>query len=212
MLLLYGCTEVKENNLVFFSHSVMSDSLQPHGLQHARPPCPSPTPRACSNSCPSSPWCHPTISSSVVHFSSCPQSFPALGAFPMSQPFASSGQSIGASASASILPVNIQGWFLLGWTGWISLLSKDSQDKWYLTFMLFLFTKNSTYLFHFHNDSIKQAGLISYFTNFSQVLAKGLLISQLTSLSAFGIAFLQFCLFLLPVTFVTWVSTQFFPC
>ena len=109
MLLLYGCTEVKEHNLVFFSHSVMSDSLQPHGLQHARPPCPSPTPRACSNSCPSSPYCHPTISSSVVHFSSCPQSFPALGAFPMIQPFASSGQSIGASASASIFPVNIQG-------------------------------------------------------------------------------------------------------
>ena len=109
---------------VQFSHSVMSDSLQLHGLQHTRPPCPSPTPGVYSNSCPSSQWCHPTISSSVVPFSSHLQSFPASGSFPMSQFFASGAQSIGASASASVLPMNIQDWFPLGWTGWISLLSK----------------------------------------------------------------------------------------
>ena len=101
----------------------MSDSLQPHGLQHARLPCPSPTLRACSNSCPLSWWCHPTISSSVVHFS-CLQSFPASGSFQMSPFFPSGGQSIGVSASALVLPMNIQDWFPLGWTGWISLQSK----------------------------------------------------------------------------------------
>ena len=108
---------------VQFSHSVMSDSLQLHGLQHTRPPCPSPTPGVYSNSCPSSQWCHPTISSSVVPFSSHLQSFPASGSFPMSQFFASGAQSIGVSASASVLPTNIQNWFPLGWTGWISLQS-----------------------------------------------------------------------------------------
>ena len=101
----------------------MSDSLWPHGLQHARPPCPSPTPGASSDSCLLSRWCHPTISSSVVPLS-CPQSFPASGYFLMSQFFTSSGQSIGASASASVLPKNIQDWFSLGWTGLISLLFK----------------------------------------------------------------------------------------
>ena len=109
---------------VQFSHSVMSDSLQPHGLQHARPPCPSPTPRAYSNACPLSRWCLPTISSSVSPFSSHLQSFPESGSFPMSQFFTSGGQSIGISASASVLPMNIQDWFPLGWTGWISLQSK----------------------------------------------------------------------------------------
>ena len=94
-----------------FSHSVVSDSLRPHGLQHARPPSPSPTPRLFSNSCPSSRWCHPTTSSSVVPFR-CPQSFPASGSFPMSQLFASGGQSIGPSASASVFPVSIQSWLL----------------------------------------------------------------------------------------------------
>ena len=94
-----------------------------HGLQHARPPCPSPTPRAYSNSCPLNPWCHPTISSSVVPFFSCSQSFPASGSFQMSQFFTSGGQSVGVSTSASVLPMNIQDWFPLGWTGWISLLS-----------------------------------------------------------------------------------------
>ena len=110
---------------VQFSRSVMSDSLWPHGLQHAKFPCPSPTPGVYSNSCPLSRWCHPTISSSVVPFSFCLQSFPASGSFPMSQLFASGGQSIGVSASTSVLPMNIQDWFPLGWTGWISLQSKE---------------------------------------------------------------------------------------
>ena len=102
----------------------MSDSLLPHWLQYARLPCPSPTLRAYSNSCPSSQWCHPTISSSVVPFSSCHQSLPASESFQMSQLFASGSQSIGVSASASVLPMNIQDWFSLGWTGWISLQAK----------------------------------------------------------------------------------------
>ena len=102
----------------------MSDSLWPHGLQHARLPCPSLSPGVCSNSCSLSWWCHPTISSSVIPFSSCSQSFPASESFPMSQLFTSSGHSIGASASASVLPMSIQGWFPLGFTGSISLLSK----------------------------------------------------------------------------------------
>ena len=109
--------------LVQFSHSVMSHSLKPHGLQHSRPPCPSPTPGVYSNSCTLSRWCHPTISSSVVPFSCCLQSLPASESFPMSQFFTPGGQSIGVSASASILPKNIQDWFPLGWTGWISLES-----------------------------------------------------------------------------------------
>ena len=107
-----------------FSHSVRSDSLRSHGRQHARLPCPSPTPGVYSNSCPSSQWCHPTISSSVVLFSSCLQSFSASGSFLVSQVFTSGGQSIGVSASASVLPVNIQDWFPSGCTGWISLQSK----------------------------------------------------------------------------------------
>ena len=107
-----------------FSGSVMSDSLRPHGLQHDRPPCPSQTPRVYSNSCPIGQWCYPTISSSVILFSSCLQSFPALGCFQMSQFFTSGGQSIGVSASASVLPMNIQDWFPLEWTSWTSLESK----------------------------------------------------------------------------------------
>ena len=109
---------------VQFSCSVGFSSLRPHGLQHARSPCPSPTPGVNPNSCPLSQWCHPTISSSVIPFSSCPQSFPASGSFPMSQLFASGGQSIQVSASTSVLPVNTQDWSPLGWTGWISLQSK----------------------------------------------------------------------------------------
>ena len=109
---------------LLFSCSVVSDSLRPHGLQHARLPCPSPSPWVCSNSCPVSQWCHPAISSSVVPFSSCLQSFPAPESFQMSQFFTSGSQSIGASASASVLPVNTQDWFPLGWTGWIFLQSK----------------------------------------------------------------------------------------
>ena len=102
----------------------MSDSLQPYESQHARPPCPSPTLGVYPNSCPSSWWCHPTISSSVVPFSSCPQSLPASGSFPMSQLFTWGGQSIGVSASTSVPPKNTQDWSPLGWTGWISLLSR----------------------------------------------------------------------------------------
>ena len=109
---------------VQFSRSVMSNSLCPHGLQHTRLPCPSLTPRAYSNLCPSRQWCHPTISSSVILFSSCLQPFPAIGSFPISQFFTSGGQSIGVSPWASVLPMNIQNWFPLGWTGWISLQSK----------------------------------------------------------------------------------------
>ena len=107
-----------------FSCSVLSDSLWPHGLQHARPPCPSPTPRVHPNACPLSQWCHPTISSSVVPFSCCLQSFPATGSFQMSQLFASGGQRIGVSASTSVLPMNTEAWSPLGWTGCISLQSK----------------------------------------------------------------------------------------
>ena len=109
---------------VQFSLSVVSDSLRPHDLQHARPPCPSPTPEAYPNSCPSSRWCHPAISSPVVPFSSCPQSFPASESFPMSQLFTWDGQSIGVSVPASVLPMNTQDWSPLGWTGLISLQSK----------------------------------------------------------------------------------------
>ena len=111
---------------VQFSCSIVSDSLRlrPHELQHTRPSCPSPTPRVHPNPCPLSRWCHPTVSSSVVPFSSCPHSFPASGSFQMSQLFASGGQSIRVSASTSVLPVNTQDWSPLGWTGWISLQSK----------------------------------------------------------------------------------------
>ena len=109
---------------VQFSCSVMSDSLRPHELQHARPPCPSPTPGVHSASRPSSQWCHPAISSSVVPFSSCPQSLPASEPFPMSQLFTWGGQSIGVSALASVLPKNTQDWSPLEWTGWIPLQSK----------------------------------------------------------------------------------------
>ena len=124
-----GWREVQEGrdiciSSVQFSHSVVSDSLRPHESQHARPPCPSPTPGVYSNSCPLSQWCHAAISSSVVLFSSCPQYLQASGSFPMSQLFAWGGQSTGVSASASVIPVNTQDWSPLGWTGWISLQSK----------------------------------------------------------------------------------------
>ena len=111
-------------SLVRFSRSVISDSLRPHEPQHTRPPCPSPTRGVSSNSCPSSRWCHPAISSSVVPFSSCSQSLPASGSFPVSQLFTWGGPSIGASASTSVLPMNTQDWSPLGWTGRISLQSK----------------------------------------------------------------------------------------
>ena len=118
---------------VQFSCSVESDSLQPHGRQHTRLPCPSPTPGVYSRSCPLSWWCHPTTSPTVIPFSSCLQSFPASESFPMSQFFASGGQSIRVSASTSVLPMNIQNWFPLGWTGWISLQSKGLSRVFYNT-------------------------------------------------------------------------------
>ena len=113
-------------NIKFHSVQLLSPVLPlwTHGLQHARPPCPSPTPGVYSNSCPLSQWCHPTISCSVIPFSSCLQFFSASGSFPKSQFFSSGGQNIGISASASVLPMNIQDWFPLGWTGWNSLQSK----------------------------------------------------------------------------------------
>ena len=119
-----GLEKIYQFSSVHFILSVMFDSLQSHGLQNAMPSCPSPTPGVYSNSCPLSRWCHPTISSSAIPFSSPLQSFPALGSFPMSQLFSSGGQSIGISASTSVLPMNIQDWFPLGWTGWISLQFK----------------------------------------------------------------------------------------
>ena len=118
--LIYYLLISYDSSSVQFSYLVMSDSLRPDGLQHTRLPCPSPSPGVCSNSCPSSRWCHPTISSSVIHL----QSFPASGSFPRSQFFALDGQSNGVSASASVLPMNIQDWFCLGFTSLISLQSK----------------------------------------------------------------------------------------
>ena len=120
--------EEKINKSVQFSRSVVSDSLRPHESQHARPPCPSPSPSVHSNSRPSSQWCPPAISSSVVPFSSCPQSLPASESFPMSQLFAWGGQSTGVSTLASFLPKNTQGWSPLEWTGWIFLQSKGLSE------------------------------------------------------------------------------------
>ena len=136
-----GRAQERDISSVRFSRSVVSDSLRPHEPQHARPPCPSPTPGVYSNSCPSSWWCHPTISSSVVPFSSCPQSLQASGSFPMSQFFAWGGQSVGVSASASVLPVNTQDWAPLGWTGWISLQSKGLSRVFSNTMELLLFSR-----------------------------------------------------------------------
>ena len=118
-LRVHWCTLIKLSpvGIILFRPSVMSNFLQPHGMQHPRLSCPTPSPRVCSYSCPLSRWCHPTISPSVVLFSSCPQSLPALGSFPMSRLFACSGQSVGASVLASVLPMNIQDWFPLGLTG-----------------------------------------------------------------------------------------------
>ena len=125
----WTATVVSATSSVLFSRSVVSDSLWPHESQHPRPPCPSPTPGVHSNSRPSSRWCCPAISSSVVPFSSCPQSLPASESFPMSQLFAWGGQSIEVSALASFLPKNTQDWSPLEWAGWISLQSKDSQES-----------------------------------------------------------------------------------
>ena len=148
---------------VKFSHSVASDSLQPHEPQHARPPCPSPTPRVHPNPCPLCRWCHPTISSSVIPFSSRLQSFPASGSFQMSQFFASGDQSIRASNSAPVLPVNIQDWFPLGLTGWISLQSKGlsrvfsntTVQKHQFLVLSFLYSPTLTFIHdHWKNQSL----------------------------------------------------------
>ena len=138
------CEKSKWSHSVQISHSVMSDSLWPHESQHARPPCPSPTPGVYSNSCPSSQWYHPAISSSVVPFSACPQSLPASESFPMSQLVAWGGQSIAVSASASVLPMNTQDWSPLGWTGWIFFQSKGlsrvfSNTTVYFFYYLFIY-------------------------------------------------------------------------
>ena len=122
---------------VQFSCSVMSNSLWPHELQHVRPPCPSPTPGVYPNPCPSSQWCHPTISSFVDRFSSCPQSFPTSGSFQMSQLFASGGQNIGVSASTSVLPMNTLDWFPLGWTGLVLL---QSTSEWFKMTEIYILT------------------------------------------------------------------------
>ena len=146
-------------NSVQFSHPVVSDFLRTHGLQHARLPYPSPTPRAYSNSCPLSPWCHPTISSCVVPFSSHLQSFPASGSFPMSQFFTSGGQSIGVSASVSVLPMSIQDWFPLGWSGWISLQSKglsrvfSVQKHQFFGTQLYLWSNSHIHTWHWKNHN-----------------------------------------------------------
>ena len=118
-----------DDKSVQFSRSVMADSLRPHELQHARPPCPSPTSGVHPNPCPWPWWCHPTISFSVIPFSSCPQSFPASGSFPMSQSFASGGQSAGVSALTLVLPMNTQDWSPLGWIGWFPCSPRDSQES-----------------------------------------------------------------------------------
>ena len=125
-IVLHFLNQIRSDQI---SRSVESDSLRPHESLHARPPCPSPIPRVHSDSHPSSQWCHPAISSSVIPFSSCPQFLPALGSFPMSQLFSSGGQSIGVSASTSFLPMNTQDWSPLGWTGWSFLQSRDSQES-----------------------------------------------------------------------------------
>ena len=155
-----SCTSYKKYTFQFSSVTQLCPTLRPHELQHGRPPCPSPTPRVHPNSCPLSWWCHPIISSSVVPFSSCPQSFPASGSFQMSQLFASGGQSIGVSASTSVLPMNIQGWFPLGWTGWISLQSKEPSR---------VFSNNTVQKHQFFSTQYTFRVLIFYWRNGMQV-------------------------------------------
>ena len=146
---------------VQFSHSVVSDSLPPHELQHARPPCPSPTPGVYPNSCPSSRWCHPAISSSVIPFSSCPQSFPASGSFPMSQLFESGGQSTGVSASTSVLPMNTQEWSPLGWSTLYQIMYVNA-DQGFWDFQNFILIKVVCKLFFiifFKNSNLVRSWL-----------------------------------------------------
>ena len=163
---MYRFTFIGTNfNSVQFSLSVVSNSFQPHGLQHARPPCPTQTSVVYSNSCPLSRWCHPTTSSSVVPFSSCLRSFPTSGYFQMSQLFASDGRSIGISASTSVLPMNIQDWFPLGWTCWTSLQSKGLSRVWQFKSinslaLSFLYSPTLTSIHdHWKNHSLDQTDL-----------------------------------------------------
>ena len=158
-----------EHGVHLFSHSIVSDSLSPHGMQHTRLPCPLSTPRTCSNSCPSSWWCYPTISSSVVLFSSHLQSFPASGSFPMSQLFASGDQSIRVWPSASALPINILDWFPLVLTGWISLQSKGLSRVFFNTTVQkhrFFSTQLFLFISHFsgqwNRDGLLKTGLLSW--------------------------------------------------
>jgi len=139
--------EINHISSLQFSHSVMSDSLQPHEPQHIRLPCPSPTPGVYPNSCPLSRWCHPTFSSFVVLFSSCLQSFPASGSFPMSQLFISGGQIIGVSPLTSVLPMNTWDWSPLGWTGWTSLIAQFVKNQSYSN-SIFSFLRNIHTVFH----------------------------------------------------------------
>ena len=208
---------------VQFSSSVMSNSLRPHGLQHTRPPCPSPTPRAYSNSCPLSQWCHPTISSSVIPFSSCLQSFPASGSFPVNQFFSSGGQNIGVSASASILPMNIQDWFPVRWTGWISLQSKgfsrvfsmkfDFANLFWLVFSVYC-TPNilSSWYFTLLHSVEYLTGLLSPFGSGCHT-SVGLLASGfLLRLQPFLLRFIQriFFAYTFESWFHTWLHLQIF--
>ena len=153
----------------------MSNSLQSHGLQHARLPCPSPSPRVCSNSCPLSRWYHPNISSTVAPFSSCLQSFPASGSFLMSQLFTSGGQSIGVSASTSFLPMNIQDWSPLGWTVWISLkskgLSRVFSSSTIQKHQFFVARPSSWVNFHIHTLSMGKTIALTTHTFVSKVMA-----------------------------------------
>ena len=153
-----------------FSRSVVSDSLRPHESQHAKPPCPSPTPGVYPNSCPSSWWCHPAISSSVFPFSSCPQSLPASGSFPVSGLFASGDQSIGVSASASVLPMNTQDWSPLGWTGWICFVINNFSNK--TKDYSFIIRKKSIKSFYvfFANQAFIIFPITSLITYFSELL------------------------------------------
>ena len=183
-----------------FSRSVMSGSLQPHELQQASPPCPSPTPGVYPNACPSNQWCHPTISSSVVPFSSCLQSFPASGSFQMSQLFTSGGEVIGASASTSVLPMNTQDWSPLGWTGWISLQSKGLsrvfsnttvQKHQFFCAQLSLYspTLSSLCIFNFLEDISSLSHSIVFL--FALITEEGFLISPSKELCIYmGISFL----------------------
>ena len=140
------CTSIHPKASVQFNRSVVSDSLQPHESQHARPPCLSPTPGVHPNSCPSSRWCHPAISSSVIPFCSCPQSLPASESFPMSQLFTWGGQSIGVSASASVLSMNTQDWSPSEWTGWISKSLEKHKYKCWIFILLQFFLITVSYI------------------------------------------------------------------